>query len=448
MADEWRFKKYYDKRVVIETARILDPQFPSTVVCLTGAQVELLRNLCEYLHRRSTFVSEYQTIGYLAPDNDEWEALQYIVADLEEILMGCDIQGLIDAVNTQTDVIDALMQCVCTSTTYNQKLVGALPDVGGYVTNDDITYLSPAQTMGVFTPPPTDTARCELAQAMFYFVYDVYTEKLLPFANTTADTLTALIVASLGFGALALFAGIPILTLAPLVTALVSWGVEGAIENFRNWLLAAKDELVCIFYNALPDTSACAALVSLYIDAAAELSFLDKLVLKALYTSTWAMSWVFQDQEANDTWRAYFIPGQCTLCDEPIPGCWEFGPCDLPTWIGGNVECAYNGVLLTGGASYWNEQEVTPVLGDYLIVSWTPREQTWPLGRAKFGLRRVSDEIQYEVIYTPERAVDVPVVEYGLVPAGWCGVPCYFYMHQASQAIEPAYFCLSQTPPP
>jgi len=73
MPESWRIKKYYDKRVLIDTVRVLDPQFPSTLICLDGAELEMLRNLTQYLHWRSTFAQGYETGYYLAPDNDDWD---------------------------------------------------------------------------------------------------------------------------------------------------------------------------------------------------------------------------------------------------------------------------------------------------------------------------------------------------------------------------------------
>jgi len=447
MANEWRVKKYYNPRITVETSRILDTTFPDILVCLTGSQVELLRNMCGYLSRRSTFVSEAHEQYYLAPSNDEWDSLQEIVAELEYKLMACDMDLLIDAINTQTSVIDVLRQCVCETMTYQQKIASGLPDVGGYVENLDVTYLSTSETEGVFTPAATDTIRCEQAQSIWYYTYQMYTETLLPFADTTSDNLTALIVGSVGFGALAGFVGIPVAVLSAIVLAIIAWGIAGAIANFRNWMLGTKDEIICLLYNSLPDTSAAAQVVGAYIDAAVELSYLDKMVLKTVLASSWHYGWILLDQETNSTWDDYFVPGQCTLCDAPIPGCWEFGPCDLPTWIGGNVECAYDGVLLTGGSTYWNVQSVTPVSGDYFIVRWTPRYQSAPTGRGKFGFVRVSDLQVFHLITTAERDNDVSVTEHIAVPSQLWGVSCYFWMMQDSQAIEPHYFCLSQVPP-
>ncbi|GAG68916.1 unnamed protein product, partial [marine sediment metagenome] len=90
MTDVWRRKTYYRPRVLIDTARVLDPQTPDSLLCITGAQLEMLRNLTQYLHRRSSFADERHDGYYIAPDNDEWDEIEAITAELEETLMGCE----------------------------------------------------------------------------------------------------------------------------------------------------------------------------------------------------------------------------------------------------------------------------------------------------------------------------------------------------------------------
>lgn len=82
-----RSKKYVEGRVLIETDRVLNPQFKSTVVEVSGAQLEILRNLMMYPNQESTFVSTYENQHYLMPTVDEWNILSAVVADLEEKLM-------------------------------------------------------------------------------------------------------------------------------------------------------------------------------------------------------------------------------------------------------------------------------------------------------------------------------------------------------------------------
>lgn len=87
MADSLR-RGYNDARKLIESARILSPTFDDGVLYFTGAQVEIMRNLMAYANQRETFVNEYQPGYYLMPDDDDWDDIRAIVADLEDTLMG------------------------------------------------------------------------------------------------------------------------------------------------------------------------------------------------------------------------------------------------------------------------------------------------------------------------------------------------------------------------
>lgn len=79
---------YTYHRVLIDSARVLDPQFPDSLIYVTGAQLELLRNMTQYLNRLSSYVSEYQPSYYLSPTIEDYDTIQAIVADLESVLMG------------------------------------------------------------------------------------------------------------------------------------------------------------------------------------------------------------------------------------------------------------------------------------------------------------------------------------------------------------------------
>jgi len=73
---------------MIESARILSPQFDDAVLYFTGAQIELLRNVVEYCRRIESYTTEYHLGYYLVPTIEDYNALMNIVADLEETLMG------------------------------------------------------------------------------------------------------------------------------------------------------------------------------------------------------------------------------------------------------------------------------------------------------------------------------------------------------------------------
>jgi len=88
MSENERHCGYRYGRVLIETDRILNPQFDDAVVYLSGAQIEMLRNVTQYLRRRETYVTEYNPGYYLAPTVEDYDEILAIVADLEETLMG------------------------------------------------------------------------------------------------------------------------------------------------------------------------------------------------------------------------------------------------------------------------------------------------------------------------------------------------------------------------
>lgn len=82
-----RHKYQYD-RILIEASRILTPQFSGTTITLTGAMVELLRNITAYIHQECTFVDEYHGTYYLTASVADFDTINAIVASLEEKLMG------------------------------------------------------------------------------------------------------------------------------------------------------------------------------------------------------------------------------------------------------------------------------------------------------------------------------------------------------------------------
>ncbi len=96
---------YRDKMVLIEASRILNPQFNPTTISLTGAQVEILRNVMQYATYDSMFVDEYHNTYYLTPTAEDWDTISAIVADLQEVLMGNPntVFGYLDRLYTLED---------------------------------------------------------------------------------------------------------------------------------------------------------------------------------------------------------------------------------------------------------------------------------------------------------------------------------------------------------
>lgn len=79
----------YDE-LLIEAERILAPQFNMQGIWLSGAQVELLRNVTNILHNQRTFVDTFHDSYYVTATDADFDDIQAIVADLECKLMGDD----------------------------------------------------------------------------------------------------------------------------------------------------------------------------------------------------------------------------------------------------------------------------------------------------------------------------------------------------------------------
>ncbi len=448
MSEAWRKKKYYTPRVLIETERILASPFPDAIVCLTGAQVEMLRNLMQYLHRRSTFAQGYEKGYYLAPNNTDWTTIQSIVSDLEESLMStlCDTIAVI--LQEQADSLQAMKDCICHMSAMQEQLIGRLPNLSGYEDATLVNYLDPAESLGAPANPATDTERCELAQAFYYFLFQTYTEKLLPFANSTADSITAILVGLSTFAGLASFIGLPVAILANIVLAVVAWGIDGAIANFTNWLWDAKDEIVCILYNNYPDYESAAHAMETFIDGSTEISFLDRAVLKTMATSVWHMTFTSEDQQANDTWRDSFTVGQCDTC-VPLPaGCASIDACNLAHWNGGTIVCVDGRAQIQGGDShYLHNTLVAPALPAWITLDWIPRAPAAPTASMSFGVRDVVTTIEYNLKTTGLQTVDVQRMDYGSLPAAVVGHECQLWVKQETWSGEPVYFCLTDVDP-
>lgn len=305
MADEWRRKTYYNKRVLIDVSRVLDPQFDDSLICVTGAHFELLRNAVQYLRRRSTFVSEYHDGYYVAPSNAEWDELSAIVANLEEVLMGCtDITALLEAIR----------DCVCATA----DAIAGVPLTSPALTPIIEDYLDD----GALIPSDTyagdtviDAKRCALAQLAFWQAWDLLTETIQPLGENTIDILLPAAMV-----ALATMVGTPILGIPTGIFLALFWNimevwVDGEIAALQNAVWASMDELVCAVYFGLAvDYRTAEAEAVLVIAEIPGLSPIDKIILHALF-APWALALVAKAYDNNTDWAlAHVEAGACDDC--------------------------------------------------------------------------------------------------------------------------------------
>ena len=319
--------KPYRPRIQIPVTTMTTSPGLYGLYCLPVDGAEALLRVAPYLKREVTYIGQVVNQQFfLGPTEAELEAIRDVVGETEVGLMsGASCDDLVAA-------LEAIQACVCALQSGQQIERERLPDIGPYVEEGFISLLPPSAASATPTTPGSDDEKCEIAQAFFAYNFQLYTEELLPFAASTADTLLAALVATTTFAGIASGVGIPLAIASALVAVVVNWGVDGSIVDFTNWMIGAKDEIVCAVYEQLPDWDSAAAAVGSYIDAASELSFLEKQMLKQTAASAWHLEWIAQDQQDNGTWDAYIIEDYCDDCESPAGDCAEIDACYLPDW--------------------------------------------------------------------------------------------------------------------
>lgn len=305
MSEEWRRKDFYKPRVLIDTDRILDPQFSDGLLCITGAQIEMLRNLTQYLKRRSTFASEYHEGYYLAPSEEEWDQLQAIVAELEETLMGCE------GIETQLEAIATQLACLCSAANRaredgaaSQKLIDDYLDDG---------TLIPVDTYGGTTPAEDD--RCALAQLVYWQAWWVVVNLIGPLDELVIDLLMPALIALLGTLAGAPIVGIPAALLIMAVRGLLEAKNLGVLPDILSTWEDAQEDIICALYLGLETGYRSAENAAMQvITALPVISLADKVALHCL-VCPWAMM-VAQEALENETEFAvdHVEAGYCVDC--------------------------------------------------------------------------------------------------------------------------------------
>lgn len=446
---ERRIITYYRPRIQIPVETMFDAPGSYALYCLPIDGAQALLRICQYLTREVTFIDEIidERVFY-GPTDETLQLIRDVAGETEIGLMsGCDFSTIESLLAQVVSALDAAAACICQTAEWQQNQASRLPPLDGYVDTEQVTYLPESETQGSPVPPATDEARCELAQAHYYYTFQMFTEQILPFANETADKLTAAIVATTAFGALAGFVGIPVAILSAIVVAVIAWAIDGSIENFTNWMLGNKDEIICEIYNNLPDIPAAAAAVRAYVDDASEISFLDKKVLNTVLASVWHMTWVFQDQQDNGTWDAYLVPGQCDDC-EPYPeNCWPLYPCDLGDWVQSNppnsLVCNGSYPECIGGYSYYTACEVeVPSSPFWIKIWWIPRSPSAPEATADFDVYLEPGHIHKPLYPTASKPVDVLTSDTYQVTGADLGKTVQIQVIQAAWYFDVVEYCI------
>lgn len=438
--DAWRRKTYYRPRVLIETGDVLDCPFPDSLVCLTGAEQLLLRNLTQYLHRRSTFASEYHDGYYLAPTNEQWDDLDAIIADLEGKLMGCpEIQTMLEDI-----LAAALCACEGAGKTYVDAITGPIYD---NLEDDGVIAWVPEDG----TPIPGIDDCCALAQLVWQMNYEILTEYLQPLQTAAHNILLFLVLE-----ALAVMLGGPV-ALAPgaalyvaLTKALDAW-VEGELMNVETELLSKQFHLVCAMYevwDAEGDYADAAAAAAAVIDDSEAWSAIDKALFKATF-APWVMSLCQTAWTAQSDWAvASATPGYCDLCQYGwfTQEYWETAPpCPGVMTLSGGAYCKDGYWTVCGSNDHHITTPIRRVLagsygfqGHYDLKSETPAG--WGVGDMR-ALRSYNLEDWVQVYNRPVGFIgqNVWTEVWGASDPVTFTSDAYVYMYWTGQAGQSAY---------
>lgn len=429
---------YYRTRIQVPVETISDHPNEYALYCLPKDGAEALLRITGYLRREVTWIGEYVNDKiFRGPTTTEMEAIVDIIGELEVGLMsGCELE-------TIESELALIRQCVCL---WQQQAVAGraeLPDLGPYITAGQITMDRISDHNATPTDPATQEAKCEISQAIYYAIAQMFTEDILPWANASADTLLTALVGTTAMSAIATGVGIPVAVVTGLVSAVVTWGIDSSIADYTNWILGAKDELICAVYENLPDWDACAAAISAFIDAETEPSFLDKFITKQVYGSAWHLKYLAEDQQDNGTWDTYITAGYCSVCEAPVGDCALVDACYLPDWDEGTVGCYSGRARIVGGLAFYTKNTLTlPSAAADLILYWYPRATDYPTAKCRVVMRNAADpDSQYVLGDTPNQAIDAYTASAFEIPLAWQGVTVEIGIGQLTWHCEPVKFC-------
>lgn len=328
MSEQWRVKRYYRTRVLIDTDDVITPAYDSILVCLEPSELAMLRQITQYLHRRSTFASEYSDNYYLAPSDEQWDSLQAIVAGLEEKLMaGCDeIVAALETIATNT-------ACICNNLT-NPPLAQPGPAYDAVIEEylGDGTLSIDDNNGGTL---PADAERCALAQLTYAFMFEFMDETVIPTEKVLVDIILPLAVGAVTSAIGTPLLGVPVAAITATLIALGDLAADNELANLRNALFANKEELVCAMYSGLEVSYAQAHnQAAAIVNDMESLGATDKIIVRALL-APWAMAQCKRVYDAATSWATSNVTANyCVACEDITQGTdWFAVPCHVPMTV-------------------------------------------------------------------------------------------------------------------
>jgi hypothetical protein len=346
VTETWRKKRYYRPRILLSQNSVLDPTPNEILVCLDGAELAMLRTLLGYAQRRVTWVSEYRQTDYLTPTNEDFDAIQAIVSNLEDKLMtgmceelnaslqdinttlaenGTTLENIVTALGTiDATLLDIVtpLECLCAKSEQTLINVVVSPNWPEYPNADDVfEWGNELPNTSVGGQGATDA--CNLAQCWYQATLEWMTEVILPAIRFGFDKVIPAAAAAVAVwsGGLAWPAAMGVYALAELLQELLEVAYDGAEENLVNWMYAQKEDVVCLLYTGLQSggsgSGLWAAVKNELVDPAGDLSAGDKLLLN--WTGQTVGLWAAEiaKQQNSDWYQSVPTAGFCDDCEEP-----------------------------------------------------------------------------------------------------------------------------------
>jgi hypothetical protein len=334
MAEEWRIKRYYQPRVLIGVEDTLSCPYPGLVVCLEGSELNVLRNLLQYAHRRATWVSEYHTSYYLAPDNDEWDNIESLVDGLEGKLMSCS--ELIDSITSIAAAINCICQMIQSLQAQKQPQDEGYTDQPYYDEYRSTVHEREGDPPGEFaTWDDWLVAKCKASQKLV-------DDAIVANQQIGQQLTSGILITFSGINLLLTLTviSIPVSIVIQIVATLVAIGVNYLYEDVVAWLTEHKESLVCAIYTA-SNVSAAYSAITAYMAAEWDVSTPSDIVAGMFNYEV--LSDIFDGTIRDyELWESGYSESYCDACAETLEGhefVWQWPPCP-------------NGVFMDGGICY------------------------------------------------------------------------------------------------
>jgi hypothetical protein len=307
-------RKYYGPRIVIDHDSLELPETQEILVCLTAQELAMVRPILGYLHRRTTFACEYNDGYYVIPDDETWDNIQAIVAELEYKLMtSCD-----DIV-TQLTAIAGELACLCSAAS-NPPVAQPGPAYDVVVDSliEDGTLAIEDDNLDTV---PVDAERCALAQVTYAFMFEWMTETIIPAEKVLVDVILPASMGAVGLAIGGPLLGVPAASITAALIALGDLAADNQLESLVNSLFANKEEIVCALYQGLETSYQQAHLdVSEVVNDMASLGYTDKLIVRTLL-APWAMAACQAVIDIPTSWAtSHITAGYCVICEDIIEG--------------------------------------------------------------------------------------------------------------------------------